>query len=93
MKSKMSEENLNKLRSEVDNLDKDMIKLFKKRFLLAIEIWKIKKPLGMKIKNPQREKEIIEKVTLESGFPKSFVKKLYNLLFVETRKIQRKAVK
>ncbi|MFA5855749.1 MAG: chorismate mutase [Candidatus Pacearchaeota archaeon] len=84
---------LKKLRNEVDILDKELIKYFKKRFEIAKKIWKIKKPLGMKIKNSKREMEIIEKVTKESGFDKRFVKKLYNFIFEETRKVQRKAVK
>ena len=79
---------LNNLRNQVDKLDKELTKLLKKRFQIAIEIWKIKKPLGMKIKNPKREREIIDKVTKESGFSKKFVKKLYNTLFEESRRIQ-----
>ncbi len=89
----MNEEKLKELRDEVDNLDKEMVKLFKRRFDLAIEIWKIKKPLGMKIKNEKREEEIIDKVTEESGFNRVFVKKLYNNIFQESRRLQRNAVK
>jgi monofunctional chorismate mutase len=80
---------LNKLRKEVDKLDKEMITLLKKRFKIAIEIWKIKKPLGMKIKNPKREKEIIDNFAKESGFNKKFVKELYNIIFIESRRLQR----
>jgi chorismate mutase / prephenate dehydratase len=89
----MKEDKLTELRNEVDNLDKEMIRLFKKRFEIAVEIWRIKKPLGMKIKNEKREREIIDSVVKESGFNRSFVEKLYNMLFVETRKVQKKAVK
>jgi chorismate mutase len=87
------ENNLMSLRKEVDKLDYDLIKLFRKRFELAIKIWKIKKPLGMKIKNPKREKEIIESIVKKSGFDKNFVNKLYNNIFEESRRIQNKSVK
>jgi chorismate mutase len=87
------ENNLVNLRKEVDKLDLDMIKLLKKRFELAIKIWKIKKPLGMKIKNSKREKEIIHGIVKRSSFDKKFVTKLYNNLFEESRRIQNKSVK
>ena len=80
-------------RNDVDRLDKELIKLFKKRFLLALKIWKIKKPLKMKIKNPKREKEIIDKITKESGFNRKFVKRLYSVIFEESRIIQKQGVK
>ena len=87
----MNEDKLNSLRKEVDALDKEMIGLLKKRFKLAIDIWEIKKPLGMKIKNSRREKEIIDRITRESGFNRRFVKKLCNIIFKESRRIQREA--
>ena len=87
------ENNLANLRKEVDKLDYDIIKLLKKRFELAIKIWRIKKPLGMKIKNQKREKEIIEGIIKKSGFDRKFVNKLYNNLFEESRRIQNKSVK
>jgi len=89
----MKDKELKKLRAEVDKLDLEMIELFKKRFVIAKKIWKIKKPLGMKIKNPKREKEIIDNFTKKSGFNKNFVKKLFNIIFEESRRIQKNSVK
>ncbi|MDP2925019.1 MAG: chorismate mutase [Nanoarchaeota archaeon] len=87
------EDKLNRLRKEINKIDKDVFRLLKKRLNIAIDIWKIRKPLGMKIKDPKREKEIIEKVIKESGIDKKFVKRYYRLLFKETRRIQKKSVK
>ncbi len=89
----MEEKKLKNLREQVDKLDKELINLLKERFDLAVDIWKIKKPLGMKIKNPKREKEIIDNVSLESGLSEFFVRKLYNVIFAESRRLQRKFVK
>ena len=89
----MNNNHLAEYRKEVDRLDLDLIKLFKKRFELAIKIWEIKKPLGMKIKNSKREKEIINGIVKRSGFDKKFVTKLYNNIFEESRKIQKNSVK
>jgi chorismate mutase/prephenate dehydratase len=73
------EETLNRLRSEIDTLDGQIIELIQKRADLAKEIGNVKKESGGPIYRPDREKDVYEKVTkLSKGaLPASVIRAIY----------------
>ena len=53
-------EELSRLRQSVDECDRELIKIFKKRLNLVKRILEVKRKGGQSILNPEREKQIIE---------------------------------
>ncbi len=64
-------EDLEKLRKDIDHIDKNVVDLLTKRGETVIKIGKIKKELNVDIEQVAREKEIIEKLKKESKVLKS----------------------
>lgn len=77
--------NLNELRNEIDDIDLQMIELFKRRMAVSKQIGKIKHELGLPIYDPTREAFILEKRHTQLNneelwpFYRSFLIKLFDL--------------
>lgn len=56
--------NLDTLRDEIDNIDKDLVALFQKRMLVVEQIRKYKEAHDIEVENKNREDKIIEKMNL-----------------------------
>lgn len=75
--------NLGKIRKELDLIDDKIAKLLQKRMKFIIEVKKIKEDQGLKVMDPQREKDILQK--RETKFEKEVFKKI----LLESRKLQK----
>ncbi len=75
----MKKQTLETLRVEIDACDRELMKLFKKRFSIAKKIGKLKSKQGLSIRDAKREKKVIEDRT-EKG-------EKYNLSFAFIRSI------
>jgi len=71
------DEELKKLREEIDRIDAEMLSLIEERVGIARKIGTAKKKKGLSISDPQREKEIIDNVTKAAKIDKEFAKKLF----------------
>jgi chorismate mutase len=49
-------------RKVLDLIDQKLLTLLNQRLRIALEIGKIKKPMGKKIYDPRREKEVLERL-------------------------------
>lgn len=79
---------LDSLRQKINKTDEDIVALFIKRMELATKIGEYKAGRNLKIYDPIREKEIIEKFTdnVEVGFDTKYVEQfLENLMFLSRR--------
>lgn len=86
----MSDE-LKLLRDQIDKVDKRIIKLLSDRFKLVRAVALYKKKNKIKTTQADREKEIINKLTdLTTSSSPIFIKKLYSLIFKESKRIQKK---
>ncbi len=87
-----SRELLEMLRSEVDELDKEIAELLKERAKKSALIGKIKKHLGLPNYTPQREKEIIKKVMqyADATLSPSALMRIYERIIDEMRAIQKR---
>jgi chorismate mutase len=81
--------NIQKLRKKIDELDQKLIKVLEKRFELTKEIGEIKQEEGLGIKHENRENEVLEKISTTKTLKKSFTKKLFELIFQESRNRQK----
>ena len=60
---------LDNLRQEVDNLDKELVKLLNERAKISFQILQEKQKLKLPIYNPHREEQVIQKVVQENKGP------------------------
>jgi chorismate mutase len=84
--------NLDTLRKKIDKIDEKILLLLKKRFDIVKEITKIKKLKGLKIYQPEREKEIFKKISEkaeELGMDIKGVKLIYKIILKLSKNIQR----
>jgi len=80
------------IRNQIDILDKTILQLLNSRAELAIEIGRIKKKISEPVYNPDREKEILDKlVTINEGpLDNKSIKSLFERIIDESRSIERK---
>ena len=82
---------LNKIRTKVDKIDTQILTLIKKRLDLVVKIGQIKKANNLNVRDLKREREVMEKITLKAaviGLSPLFVKKLWQLIFKQSYKIE-----
>ena len=78
------------LRVNLDNIDKEILELIEDRFAVCEEIGEIKKSEDFPIEDENRESVVVETRRQISGLDKDFVKDLFELLMQESKKIQEK---
>ena len=79
---------LQKVRSEIDELDNQLAELLNKRMELVNHVAQIKKQSGIKITDSNRENEILERVC--TGENAEYLKKIFNTIFEVSKEKQRK---
>ncbi|OGF21465.1 chorismate mutase [Candidatus Falkowbacteria bacterium RBG_13_39_14] len=81
-------ENLDELRKEIDNIDREIFLLLKKRFDVVKKVGEYKKKNNLPIRDLKREGEIIRRKAREMGMDEEFVEEVYRILFSEAYRIQ-----
>lgn len=81
---------LNNWRKKIDKIDKKLFKLLEKRFNVSKEIGIYKKQKNLPIENKNREQSIVKSKINQTKLSKNFVKDFFQLIFKESKKIQRK---
>ncbi len=81
---------LNKLREKIDDIDLKLLQLLNKRTKIALNIKKAKKDKYLNIHSPEREREILERLTrLNPGpFPNDALKALYREILSASLSVQ-----
>ncbi|MFO7448484.1 MAG: endolytic transglycosylase MltG [Ignavibacteriaceae bacterium] len=82
---------LNKLRNEVDSIDRQLVHLISKRTLHSVLIGRVKRSLGLPTYSPQREKDVAQKISsyVEEPLTKEALIRIYERILDESRAIQR----
>jgi UPF0755 protein len=85
------EEILTKLRTEVDLIDKEIVKLLSSRTLHSVLIGRVKRSMGLPTYSPKREKEIAEKISnyFKEPLSREALLRIYERIIDESRAIQR----
>tara|TARA_B100001996_G_scaffold103129_2_gene77463 strand:- start:13315 stop:13578 length:264 start_codon:yes stop_codon:yes gene_type:complete len=78
---------IKELRNEIDSIDDRIIKLLEERSLVSKYIGKIKQSSGKEVLDSEREKEIIDRLALNT---KILNKKSLHLIFKNIFKVSRK---
>ena len=83
------------LRKEIDQVDKEILSLFAKRMKISKQIAKIKQKSGEKIISTKREADILsklKKLSVKKGLNFTFISSVFNLILKESRDIQKKEI-
>ena len=62
-------EELKGKRKKIDLIDRKLLNLLNQRLRIALEVGKIKKKMGEKIRDPHREEEVLEGLKLKNNGP------------------------
>lgn len=78
-RNKEIEENLQKLRGEIDGIDAALLELLNRRANIVIDIGKLKRSANLKFYSPERERAIIERlIAINKGhFPNNAIKVIF----------------
>lgn len=88
------EELLVQLRSEIDILDKSIVKYLSKRTVFAILIGRVKRTLNIPTYSPEREKDIANKISsyVDEPLSKEALKRIYERIIDESRSLQKQEI-
>jgi len=86
--------NLDDLRHEIDAIDEELVELFIKRMGLSLKVAEYKKENHLPVLNPEREREILnkvsDKVSAKAGAElDAYAKTFFNTLFDVSRSYQK----
>jgi chorismate mutase len=82
---------LDDLRKRIDLLDESLVKLLNARAACALEIGRVKRELGMKVYQPEREAEVLKNVQAANHGPldQPAMKRLFERIIDEARHLER----
>jgi len=75
------------LRSKIDQVDKNILKLLKQRMAIVIKIGKLKRLNKIAVVDKKREKDVLKRT--KTGFERSIFEKIVS----ESKKLQKRAKK
>ena len=89
MTESKKELNLSELREGINQIDTQLIDLFRKRMDIALDIAKYKKAHNLPVFNAAREQEVLEKISEEIGEPyDSYARVLFNTIMDVSKSYQ-----
>ena len=80
---------LEQYRQQLNEIDKELIKLLEKRFEISKQIGVWKKQNNKPVEDLERERQIIENKLQQSQLPKEFIEELFQLIFKQSKKMQK----
>ena len=88
----MTELNLEEIRKQIDKCDNDLVEIISKRYDLVLQVIQYKIDKGMEIYQPQREKEVIEKLrnlANQKNINPDLIENIIKLIMEESKRVQK----
>ena len=79
---------LEEIRKDIDELDRELIPLLKKRMECSLKVAEIKKAEGLPIYHPAREQKILDRVNVAGGEYGRYIESVYRELMSVSREAQ-----
>lgn len=79
------------LRKDIDELDRELLKILKRRFKVVQKVWKLKKEYNIKPLDEARWQEVIKNIRNKAEDEKinpDFIEDLWNLIHKEALKLE-----
>jgi len=90
----LEKEKLETLRLQIDDVDQRILKLFQTRFKYCADIGRLKKIIGIKVADIEREIKIYENLIKQShelNLDFKFIRKIWEIIFEKSQEIQSKS--
>ena len=82
---------LQELRKEIDRIDREIVELYLKRMETAEAIGAWKRKNGMAVRDPERERQLLDKVAEMAGTEnEAGIRELFTLLMAQSRSRQQR---
>lgn len=84
---------VNRVRVNIDLIDRDLVRLLARRHLMVMRVGRIKAQRGMPVHIPEREKELLALVREEAerhGLDPAEIEKVFDLILEQSREMQRR---
>lgn len=82
---------VNRMRSHIDLVDREIVRLLARRQDMSIEIGRVKATRGLPVRAPERERELLDIIRIEAeihGVRPDHVEELFQIVLDESRTIQ-----
>ncbi len=82
---------IDELRTEIDRLDAQLLRIFNQRAALALQIGELKKVAGLPVFDPAREKNIFRRMKEDNPGPldEQAIVRLFERVIDESRRLER----
>jgi len=82
---------LREKRKKIDLIDQKILNLLNQRLRMAQEVGHLKKAMGKKIRDPKREKEVIERLKIRNRGPlrEKDLEKIFRTMMGVSRRVQK----
>ena len=84
--------NLKRLRNEVDLIDRELLLLLRRRFLVVQKIALLKKELNLSVTDKTREMQIkkrVQELGRDLSLEPEFLVKIFRLIIIEAKRLQK----
>ena len=81
---------MNKIREEIDKIDKEILKLLEKRFDAVLDVSAKKEQQGLLVRDFEREQEVLKKIEkgTKNKYYQEYTKKIYEDIMKHSREMQ-----
>jgi chorismate mutase/prephenate dehydratase len=81
---------LAEMRKEIDEIDAQLLELLRRRIRVAEQVGKYKLAKGMRIEDPEREKQVLSRALANAGeLSREFVRDIFERIILESKRAQR----
>ena len=81
---------LEEMRKEIDEIDAKLLELLRRRIRIAEQVGRYKLARGMRIEDPEREKQVISRaIARAEGLSEEFVRDIFERIILESKRAQR----
>ncbi|WP_456475088.1 prephenate dehydratase [Candidatus Pyrohabitans sp.] len=81
---------LEQMRKEIDEIDAKLLELLRRRIRIAEQVGRYKLARGMRIEDPEREKQVISRALAKAeGLSEEFVREIFERIILESKRAQR----
>jgi Chorismate mutase len=91
MNGECSPEDVRRRREEIDQLDAELVRILNQRAALALDLAQLKQELGWKIRDSEREQQVLLRVTGSNPgpFDHSGIKRIFRRIICESRRMEK----
>ena len=92
----MENQRIEKLRTDIDEVNADLLDLLERRLDLSVQVGEIKQSAGLPLYSEERERDLLDRFrteAIERGIDPDYVEELMAVVLVHSRAAQRKTVR